>query len=68
MQPEALSELCPDWTRREAFVCGPAGMLEAMSEHWEAHGDCDRLHMERFQPSDTVGDGERGEGGTIRFA
>jgi len=67
LTPDHLDELCPDWARREAFVCGPAEMLDAMTARWERDGDCDRLHMERFQPSGVVGDGERGEGGTIRF-
>ena len=40
-------------------------MLDALDEHWEAHGDCDKLHMERFQPK--IGGGEEGEGGTIAF-
>ena len=38
-----------------------------MEEHWERDGDCDRLHMERFQPIIGKGDAEHGEGGTIRF-
>ncbi len=67
LTPDHFAELCPDWDEREAFVCGPEPMLDAMTEHWERGGDCDRLHMERFQPSDTVGDGERGDGGGIRF-
>ena len=67
LAPEHLDELCPDWAERETYVCGPEGMLDAMTAHWERHGDCEALHMERFQPSATVGDGERGEGGTIRF-
>jgi ferredoxin len=40
-------------------------MLDALDDHWEAHGDCERLHMERFQPK--IGGGEEGEGGTIAF-
>ena len=40
-------------------------MLDALTEHWEAHGDPERLHMERFQPK--IGGGEEGAGGTIRF-
>ena len=44
---------------------GPGEMLDAMSEHWERDGDCDRLHMERFQPVVGEGDAEQGEGGTI---
>jgi ferredoxin len=42
-------------------------MLEAFSEHWESAGDCDRLHMERFQPKLGLGDGDEGDGGTITF-
>jgi stearoyl-CoA 9-desaturase NADPH oxidoreductase len=45
---------------------GPGELLDALTEHWEAEGDCDRLHMERFQPK--LGLAEEGEGGTIVFA
>jgi ferredoxin-NADP reductase len=62
-----LDELCPDWHERETFLCGPAGLLEAMGERWRRHGDPERLHMEHFQPDARVGDGERGSGGTISF-
>jgi stearoyl-CoA 9-desaturase NADPH oxidoreductase len=65
--PEQLDGLCGDWREREAFVCGPAGLLEAMSERWQTDGDPARLHIEHFQPDSRVGDGERGVGGTIRF-
>ena len=65
--PERLDDLCPDWREREAFLSGPAEMLDAMTEHWERSGDCERLHLERFQPIIGQGDGEHGEGGTIRF-
>jgi ferredoxin-NADP reductase len=64
---EHLDELCPDWRERETFACGPAAMLDALAEHWERHGHRDRLHMERFQPIVGEGDGELGDGGTIRF-
>jgi ferredoxin len=40
-------------------------MLDAMAEHWEREADCERLHMERFQPK--VGLVEEGEGGEICF-
>ena len=65
IEPADLDELCPDWREREAFISGPAEMLDALDEHWDEHGDCDRLHMERFQP--IIGEAEEGEGGTIRF-
>ncbi|MCW3063714.1 MAG: stearoyl-CoA 9-desaturase [Solirubrobacterales bacterium] len=67
MTPDELEELCPDWREREAFLCGPAEMLDALTKRWERDGDCDRLHLERFQPI-IGGEGSEGEGGTIRFA
>jgi len=67
MAPEHLSELCPDWDRREVFACGPAEMLDALSDHFKRHGDPERLHMERFQPVIGEDDAEHGEGGRIQF-
>jgi ferredoxin-NADP reductase len=66
MEPKDLERLCPDWAEREAFVSGPGDMLDALDAHWDEHGDCDRLHMERFQPK-IGGAEEAGEGGTIAF-
>jgi stearoyl-CoA 9-desaturase NADPH oxidoreductase len=67
MTPEQLDRLCSDWRERETFLCGPAGLLEAMGERWRRDGDPERLHVEHFQPDAHIGDGERGAGGTIRF-
>ena len=67
MGPADLDRLCRDWREREAFVSGPAELLDALTEHWERKGDLERLHMERFQPKLALGDAEQGEGGTIRF-
>ena len=53
------------WRDRTAFVSGPAEMLDAMEEYWEAEGDPDLLNMEHFQPK--IGGGEEGEGGKIVF-
>jgi stearoyl-CoA 9-desaturase NADPH oxidoreductase len=66
MAPGDLDELCPDWRERVTFASGPGDLLDALVEHWEAHGDPDTLFMERFQPK--LGGGEEGEGGTITFA
>ena len=63
--PADLEKLCPDWAEREAFISGPAELLDALDDHWDEHADCDRLHMERFQP--ILGEAEEGEGGTIKF-
>jgi ferredoxin-NADP reductase len=65
ISPPDLETLCPDWRERETFLSGPSDMLDAMAEYWDQEGDCDRLHMERFQPK--VGFVEEGEGGEISF-
>jgi len=65
--PGQLDGLCGDWREREVFVCGPTGLLEAMSERFKRDGDPAKLHIEHFQPDARVGEGERGQGGTIRF-
>src|SRR4051812_37230829 len=63
MTPEDLEHLCPDWREREAFLSGPGDMLDALTEHWEAEADPERLRLERVQPK--VGTVEEGEGGAI---
>jgi ferredoxin-NADP reductase len=67
MGPDDLDDLCADWRDREAFISGPADMLDAMRDRWEREADCDHLHMERFQPIVGEGDAEQGEGGTVKF-
>jgi stearoyl-CoA 9-desaturase NADPH oxidoreductase len=66
LKPSDLEEICPDWKERETYLSGPAEMLDDMDEHWDTHGDCDCLHMERFQPKLNA-DIEEGKGGTIVF-
>ena len=65
IKPEDFEEICPDWRERDTFLSGPSDMLDAMEEYWDREGDCDLLHMERFQPK--VGHSEEGEGGEIKF-
>jgi ferredoxin len=67
MRPEDLDELCPDWRERDIFASGPGELLDALDDYVEREGDCDRLHIERFQPIIGEGDAELGEGGKIRF-
>jgi ferredoxin-NADP reductase len=64
--PAHLDELCPDWRERHAFASGPGEMLDALTEHWRAEGDPERLEMERFQPV-IGGSTVAGEGGRIKF-
>ena len=59
-----LDDVVPDWKERETWACGPAPMLNAVEEHWEAAGLEDQLHLERFT---LARDGDGGEGGTITF-
>jgi ferredoxin-NADP reductase len=66
LAPAELDELCPDWRERDTFASGPGPLLDALTEHWEREADCERLHMERFQPV-IGGDAGEGEGGTISF-
>ncbi|MEO6859376.1 MAG: ferredoxin reductase [Solirubrobacteraceae bacterium] len=67
MGPEDLERLCPDWQGRLAYVSGPTDMLEAFTEHYEQASLEDKLNLERFQPRLGLGEGEEGEGGTIKF-
>jgi ferredoxin-NADP reductase len=66
--PADLDRLCPDWRERETFLSGPPDLLAAMTAHWKQQlGNCDRLHVEHFQPYLGGEEGEQGDGGTIRF-
>lgn len=62
----ALGDLVPDWTEREAYVCGPAALLDRAAEHWAAAGIPDRLRVERFRPRLLPDPGT--DGGTVTFA
>ena len=66
-EPHHLDDVCPDWKERHTYLSGPAEMLDAMDDHWDEHGDCDLLHMERFQPKAGLGNAEQGQGGVIKF-
>lgn len=58
-----LDTLVPDWRERQAWVCGPTGLLDAAEAHWAQAGLADALHVERFRPTIIEG----GEGGEITF-
>ena len=63
LSTDDIAALVPDLAEREAWVCGPTAMLDALEAHWAEQGIADRLHTERFRPAITV----TGEGGTVRF-
>jgi ferredoxin-NADP reductase len=57
-----LDTLCPDWRDRDAYVCGPNGLLDAAEAHWADRRE--RLHLERFTPpARSTG----GTGGTVHY-
>lgn len=59
-----LAELVADFSERETWACGPAGLLDALEQRWSADGIAERLHIERFRPTVITA----GEGGTVTFA
>jgi ferredoxin-NADP reductase len=61
-----LDRCVPDWRERETWACGPAGLLDALTEHFERAGVPERLHLERFRPV-VAAAGVGGEGGRVRF-
>src|SRR5690349_15300279 len=54
-----IDELVPDLAGRHTFACGPAGLLDALSDHHERNGL--PLTIEQFRVSRV----EAGEGGTV---
>jgi ferredoxin len=63
LTPAELESVVPDWREREAWGCGPTGLLDALEAHWAAAELSDRLHTERFRPVVIT----EGEGGTLSF-
>jgi ferredoxin-NADP reductase len=62
---QRLHELVRDLHKRVAWVCGPSGLLDLLSEHWKSVlNRPDQLNVERFRPvvATTIG-----QGGTVRF-
>jgi len=57
-----LAGLVPDLAERRTLACGPAGLLDALEEHHEAHG------LELFTEAFRTARVEPGDGGTVAFA
>ena len=60
----ALADAVPDWRDRQAWACGPGGMLDEAHRLWSAEGIGDRLHLERFAAARAA---SHGTGGTVTF-
>jgi ferredoxin-NADP reductase len=61
---DRLTEVCPDWKTRDAWVCGPAPMLAAAEQRWGHAKLTRRLHLERFSVVHT----SSAEGGRVTYA
>ncbi len=59
-----LADAVPDWQDRQAWACGPEGMLDDAHRVWSSAGVRDRLHLERFAASRAAA---HGTGGTVTF-
>lgn len=44
-----LDAIAADLAASAAYVCGPAGLIEAVEQHWKSAGQSTRLTLERFQ-------------------
>src|SRR6478609_9747377 len=60
-----LDEIVPDLAERTAYACGPAGLLDALQEHYDARGLA--LTTERFRPATVVPASDGPSGGTVTF-
>lgn len=45
-----LQAWVPDWLEREAFVCGPRGLMDLVETSYRDAGRGDRVHHEDYQP------------------
>lgn len=45
---QQIADLVPDYADAETFLCGPPGLMDAVSAHWKEVGATNRLHSERF--------------------
>jgi ferredoxin-NADP reductase len=61
---DELQSLVPDLAERQTWACGPAGLLDALEEHFDSVGISEQLHTERFRPTALV----TGEGGIVTFS
>ncbi|OBF73727.1 ferredoxin reductase [Mycolicibacterium fortuitum] len=59
-----IGDVVPDWRERQAWACGPEGMLNDAERVWTAAGVVENLHLERFAVSRAA---PHGAGGTVTF-
>jgi ferredoxin-NADP reductase len=65
--PARLSALVPDWGEHQTWACGPAGLLDALTQVFQDAGIAGQLHVERFRPVLAGAAALAGTGGTVSF-
>ncbi len=60
-----LDEMCPDWTKRSTWACGPTSLLCALTQAWETRVQDRPLNLERFTLART--ENLEVQGGRVRF-
>lgn len=48
LSPLRIGSLVPDWRERETFLCGPAGLMQAVRAQWKVQGFEQQLRSEAF--------------------
>ncbi len=61
-----LQSACPEWMGAEAFVCGPAALMDAARCLFAEAGRNEHLHTEAFTMAQFTAEAG-GAGGTVRF-
>jgi stearoyl-CoA 9-desaturase NADPH oxidoreductase len=64
LSADELRRVVPDLAERDAWVCGPAGLLELCEQLWADLGSPERLRTERFRPVVVT----PGDGGQVSFS
>jgi ferredoxin-NADP reductase len=64
---QRLDDLVPDWREREAWACGPRGLLDAIATAFASADRANALHVERFRAALAVVPASAC-GGRVRFA
>jgi ferredoxin-NADP reductase len=60
---DRLGDIVEDLADRHTWACGPAGLLDALEQRWNAEEIAGQLHTERFRPTVVVA----GDGGTVTY-
>lgn len=50
LSSDVFAQLVPDWQQREAFVCGPRGLMSTVKGLFAERGLQEHVHNESFQP------------------